>query len=154
MRNSNQASYFNWSLEGRRPSTRCCSKVGYEAVVFNSDFVNPVIFSDWLYELPDTIAQIVAFYLSAHVCFVDPQIDDLHDFVAYYSTGRIVDIRMANDPLTRVLFAICRNNLPHAPIIWLPNSLKCGNYADGSVEALTAAHSMESVIRELHACAP
>jgi hypothetical protein len=127
-----------------------------EAVVFNSDMVNPVVFSDWMLEPPALIASIVRLfrtYLAGYACFIGGQQDDLRDFVDYFAGGKIIDVRMVNDPLTRILFVVCRNNLPHAPIKWLENTLTCSG-AGRSIQAMIAGHSMETVVRELNACVP
>jgi hypothetical protein len=131
-------------------------KTNLEAVVFNSDMVNPVLFSDWMLEPPALIAPIVRLvrsYLGGYACFVGGQQDDVREFVDYFATGKISDVRMVNDPLTRLLLVVCRNNLPHAPIKWLENTLTCSGVGH-SIQAMVAGHSIETVVRELNACVP
>jgi hypothetical protein len=129
-------------------------KTNLEAVVFNSDMVNPVVFSDWMLEPPTLIAPIVRLfraYLSAYACFIGGQQDDLQEFIDYFATGRIRDVRMVNDLLTEILSSWCRDNLPHAPIKWLMNTLSCSG-TGSSFQAMVTGHSMETVVRELNAC--
>jgi hypothetical protein len=125
-------------------------KRGLEAVVFNSDLVNPVVFSDWLLEPPALIAPIVRLmraYWSARVCFQGTQVDDVQEYIDYFSSGKIRDVRMVNDPLTRMLFIACSNNLPHALIGWVSDTLTC------SSNGFFAGHMIDTVVRELNACA-
>jgi hypothetical protein len=112
------------------------------AVVFNADLANPVIFSDWMVApqvIPLTPA-VVQSYLGCRAGQFDPS---LRERSSYFASGNVKDIRMTNDPLTEKLIWFCDNNLPHAPIEWLSNSLSCSR--DG--------HGIETIIRELTACA-
>jgi hypothetical protein len=125
-------------------------KRGLEAVVFNSDLVNPVVFSDWMLEPPAIIAPIVRLlrgYLSARACFLGEQEDDVRQYIDYFRTGKITDVRMVNDPLTYMLFIACRDNLPHASARWLRDRLTC------SSSGLLAGHSIDTVVRESQLCA-
>jgi hypothetical protein len=108
------------------------------AVVFNSDMVNPVVFDDWMQTgRAGTLAQ------RAQSILCRGELDQsLRPFVAYFGSGRVRDVRMVNDPVTRILFGLCGHNLPHAPIEWLANTSMCSN--DG--------HGMRTVIRELDNC--
>jgi hypothetical protein len=125
------------------------TKQKLEAVVFNSDLVNPIIFSDWMLEPPwylePFIEAIRAFY-SLRACVLGDHDDDVQQYIEYFATGRIRDVRMVNDPLTRVLFLACQNNLPHASIEWLSDTLTC------SSNGLLAGHMIDNVARELQAC--
>jgi hypothetical protein len=112
-----------------------------EAVVFNSAPVNPMAFSDWALS-PE--AWLIARRINAARACGGWTPAELRDYVAYFATGQIHDVRMVNDPLTTYLFPICGNNLPHAPINWLVNTLTCSSNG----------HAIETVARELHACAP
>lgn len=103
--------------------------LGLEAVVFNSDLVNPVIFSDWALQpgSDNEAGQPVK-------CFPAR----IHPYLRYYySSGRIKDIRMVNDPLVNLLLGC---TLPHSEIEWLIDTSTC-SVADG--------HGIGTVIREL-----
>jgi hypothetical protein len=115
------------------------------AVVFNSDPVNPVIFTDWAVSpQAPLIARVIR---SAMVCR-GLSFPALRQYALYFATGKISDVRMVNDPLTKYLFPLCGNYLPHAPIEWLVNTRTCPN--DGWL----TGHQIETVVRELDACAP
>jgi hypothetical protein len=116
-------------------------RVQVGAVVFNSDLVNPLIFSDWTVapQATSLTPAVVQSYLGCTGQF-DPSLRELQ---SYFASGNVKDIRMTNDPLTEMLIRFCDNNLPHAPIEWLLNSLSCSR--DG--------HGIETIIRELTACA-
>jgi hypothetical protein len=114
-------------------------KTGLRAFVFNAAPVNPAIFSDWVL-MPD--ASLIARRIRAAAACVGWSSADARDYAAYISGGKLRDVRMVNDPLTNYLLPLC--NFPHAPIEWLVNTLTCSG--DG--------HAIETVVRELHACAP
>jgi hypothetical protein len=118
-----------------------------EAIVFNADLVNPIIFDDWMLYPPALLAPIYSYlraFRSTLSCAVGQSDIDVQLLIAYFGTGRIKDIRMVNDPLTKTLFDVCRGNAPHAPINWLVNTLSCSS----------GGHSIETVVHELKACAP
>ena len=112
-----------------------------EAFVFNSAPVNPLIFSDWV--LSPHASKIARRIRAAAACGGSSPAE-VKGHTDYFATGRIRDVRMVNDPLTKYLFPICGYAIPHAPLEWLANTLSCS--VDG--------HSIETVVRELHACAP
>ena len=117
------------------------------AIVFNSDMVNPIIYSDWMLYPSVWIAPLIKYlraYRSTLACSAGINSADVKTVIAYYQTGRIVDVRMVNDPLTKILFDVCHGNVPHAPINWLINRLSCSD----------SGHSIETVVHELKACAP
>jgi hypothetical protein len=116
-------------------------KNGLKASVFNAAPVNPSIFSDWTLT-PD--ASLIARRTCGVQACGGSLPADVKIFTDYFATGKIHDVRMVNDPLTIYLFPICGNLLPHAPIEWLLDTLTCS--ANG--------HGIETVVRELHACAP
>jgi hypothetical protein len=128
------------------------ARVQLDAIVYNSDMLTPLIFSDWLQTRQDNsvssvffdafINPIVRRAQSVFGCLgqTDPR---LRKFDKYFAKGKVIDVRMTNDPLTEWLYRACGNNLPHAPIKWLYNTSTCS--ADG--------HGMETVVRELKACA-
>lgn len=110
-----------------------------DAFVFNAAPVNPVAFSDWT--LMPEASEIVRRVQAVRACGGWTPADAAN-YTPYFATGHIHDVRMVNDPLTHYLFPICGNLLPHAPIEWLANTLMCsGN-----------GHSIETVVREVHAC--
>jgi hypothetical protein len=115
-----------------------------KAVVFNSDIVNPVIADDSLIESGATGAQFIE---SVYGCATGRFSVAVKTYVDYLSRGMITDIRMANDPLTKILVSLCHGHLPHAPVRWLVDALSCSSSA-------IAGHAIETVIRELRACAP
>jgi hypothetical protein len=126
-----------------------------EAVVFNSDMVNPVVFSDWSLEAPAVVAPIVGMwvgYLSAQICFFGGRDErgkhegEETQFEEYFKTGKITDVRMVNDPMTQILYRVCGNNLPHATIIWLRDTLSC------SAAGHLAGHRVDNIVRELDVC--
>jgi hypothetical protein len=117
------------------------------AVVFNSDLVNPVVVRDWMEQrdrrfmqtwwerlLPAWIARYGRRARSVFGCATVRA-------SPYLNSGRIKDIRMTNDPLTKWLFRAC-GSFPHAPIEWISNTSTCS--ADG--------HSIETVVHELQLC--
>jgi hypothetical protein len=110
----------------------------FTAAVYNSDMVNPIIFVDWLQLNFEPIPDLrrVASIVQCHGGAIGYQLTQ------YFNSGRITDVRMTNDPLTRVLFKICGNNLPHAPVNWLLNTSTCS--ADG--------HAIETVVHEMQVC--
>jgi hypothetical protein len=131
------------------------SKYNLEAVVFNSDIPNPVAFTGWMLQPPALIAPLISrlrAFLSLYTCVVG-SVDDPGQFQAYVSSGKLKDVRMVNDPLSKVLFSLCSNNLPHPPISWVENTLSCSGDGGNSIKALIAGHSMETVVRELQVCA-
>ena len=118
-------------------------KKSLDAIVFNSDPLNPVIFTGW-FSTKDT--PLILHWLeragrslkSIMRCFpnqpgVDPDVD--------YRNGNIRDIRMVNDFIVRDVLPIC--NFPHAPIEWVADTLNC-SAANG--------HAIATVVRELRAC--
>jgi hypothetical protein len=115
-------------------------KIKLGAVVFNSDMVNPVIFSEWM--LTPQAGSLTRLAQSIVGCRTGRFDHDSNVYSAYFALGRVKDVRMVNDPLTEVLFSMCGNNLPHAPIHWLVNTLSCSNNG----------HAIETVFRELQAC--
>jgi hypothetical protein len=115
-------------------------KIKLGAVVFNSDIVNPVIADDELLKPDASQSERVALSLAACRGLYTKR---MIQYINYLSSGAVKDIRMTNDPLTRFLFKRCADNLPHAAIEWLSDSSLCSS--DG--------HAMETVFRELTACA-
>jgi hypothetical protein len=114
-----------------------------DAVVFNSDPVNPVIFTEWVFvrEAPEILQWLQSVGQSVQSvigCFRNPIDDELS---RYYASGRIRDVRMVNDPLVRYFLPYC--NISHPPIEWLIDTLSC-SASDG--------HGITTVIRELQAC--
>jgi hypothetical protein len=126
--------------KGGGQATYAAAKIRLAAVVFNSDIVNPVIADDELLR-PDA-SESERRALSLHAC-QGLYTKRMIPYINYMSSGSIKDIRMTNDPLTRYLFKVCADNLPHASIEWLSDSSICSS--DG--------HAMETVLRELTACA-
>jgi hypothetical protein len=117
------------------------TRLKLKAVVFNSDMVNPIIFSDAMQAgLGNLVARPAASILGCRGR-IDPS---LAVYSAYFMLGNVEDVRMANDPLTDGLYRACGNNLPHAPIEWLINTLSCSG--DG--------HAIETVFRQLQVCIP
>ena len=112
------------------------------AIVFNSDMLNPLVFDHWATRnwgmtsltrearIAETLRACIEGY-------------DDRRLQSYLRTGNITDIRMTNDPLTSWIFWLCSNNLPHARIHWVSNTLSC-SAANG--------HSMENLVRELVLC--
>jgi hypothetical protein len=118
------------------------------AIVFNSDPVNELLFSDWLFspDAPEILQRMLALgrgVLSLYRCRTDQYEGEL---TRYIRKNRIRDIRMVNDIIAVYLLPHC--NLPHAPIEWLVDTLSCSN---GGV---TTGHSIDTVVRELQACTP
>lgn len=113
-----------------------------EAFVYNSAPVNPQAFSAWA--LDPHGWEVLRRIGAARACGGMVE-EDFKQYALYFATGKIHDIRLVNDPLTKYLFPICGRSLPHAPIEWLADTLACSS-GDG--------HSIETVVRELHACAP
>lgn len=118
------------------------------AIVFNSDPVNELIFTDWLYspDAPEIVQRMLSVgrgVRSLYQCRAG-QIDD--ELSRYIATGKIRDVRMINDIIAQYLLPHC--NLPHAPIEWLIDTLSCSS---GSV---LIGHSIDTVVRELQVCAP
>ncbi len=111
------------------------------AIVFNSDIANPVIFSDWMLGPRSNI--IARRIQSVRGCIYGQFVPNLLVHATYLTSGRVKDVRLVNDPLTEELFTVCRDNLPHAPIEWLINTMSCSS--DG--------HAIETVLRELQICA-
>jgi hypothetical protein len=119
-----------------------------EAVVFNSDVVNPLISLDWTAS-PDAPAiwqameQIGRRYLSGMGCATGQSSAAVQKFVDYYTTGKIRDVRMVNEFLVAFVLPYC--HLPHATIEWLIDTFDCS-------EGYIVAHSMDTVVHELQAC--
>jgi hypothetical protein len=115
--------------------------------------LNPVIFDDWMQASEDNsyssvfrdwfINPIIRRAVTIMRCaYNDPR---LGKFAVYLRTGNIRDVRMTNDPLTKILSRlsiVCANNLPHAQIEWLYNTSSCS----------AKGHAIETVVRELRAC--
>ena len=126
-----------------------------DAVAFNSDPVNPAIFTDWM--LTSDAPAIVNWMLavghgvgSGLGCQTSQLDHNSQSLAAYLRSGRIKDVRMVNDVIATYVLPHC--NFPHAPIDWLVDTLSCS--ADGSlIESLTRGHQIETVVRELQACA-
>jgi hypothetical protein len=115
-----------------------------EAVVFNSDIVNPLIFGDWVLSsdaplILQWIKTTGRTFQSVTKCFANSDDNDLRQ---YYMTGTIRDVRMVNDPVVRYFLPYC--SLPHADFEWLLDNSNC-SANDG--------HGIVTVIRELQACA-
>jgi hypothetical protein len=114
------------------------------AVVFNSDAVNPETFTDWLQvsfvdRVKDYLRHVgrpIQSILGCDTGTVSP------DIKTYFASRNITDVRMTNDPLSVGLFFFCGDNLIHAPVEWLANTMTCSN--DG--------HAIETVFQELQAC--
>jgi hypothetical protein len=122
-----------------------------DAVVFNSDLVNPVIYSDWALSpnAPDILEWIVRTGRSVQSlvgCATGHFDASLQKSTAYYATGRVRDVRMVNDPIVELILPYCQ--IPHAPIEWLVDTFACS--AGGYVQA----HAIDTVVRELKACLP
>jgi hypothetical protein len=120
---------------------------GSRAIVLNSDPVNELIFSDWLFspdalEIVQRMQAIGRGIRSLYQCKIGAIDGELTHYIA--STNSIRDIRMVNDIIAVYLLPHC--NLPHAPIEWIADTLACSS---GSV---MVGHSIETVVRELHAC--
>jgi hypothetical protein len=115
------------------------------AVVFNSDLVNSVLFSDSMYAVERNVLtrwfRDNRRWAQSVMGCATPQANA--QLSAYFSSGRIRDIRLTNDPLTEWLFTVCGTNLPQAPVEWVANNSTCSD--DG--------HSIETLIRELQECA-
>ena len=90
------------------------------------------------------IVRMFRAYLSAWTCFVGGHNDDVAEFVAYFQKGSIKDVRMVNDPLTRIILGVCHDHLPHARVEWVSNTLSCSS--DG--------HAIVTVVRELQSACP
>jgi len=105
-----------------------------DAIVFNSDPVNPLLY------LPDVPAGNMwdHFVQTIRLCRTPPSDGRMNN---YYMTGKIKDVRMVNDPFVEYFYPYCR--FPHAPFQWLVDTLDC-SANDG--------HSISTVIRELRAC--
>ena len=114
-----------------------------DAIVFNSDLVNPAVSYDWLQlpYAPEFLRALVAMGYGVQSICGTGRSGNVKQYVNYVTGGRIKDVRMVNDPLVKYLLPYC--NLPHAPIGWLQNTLTC---PDGG-------HAIETVIRELQVCA-
>lgn len=115
------------------------------AAVFNSDVVNPVFYTDpittpSLSSIIDRFLQL--FFQSYTLCRQGQFNDELRPYAQYLTSGKGRDIRMVNDPLIAKLYMYCGNNLPHAPIEWIGNTLACSN----------EGHAIETVVRELRVC--
>jgi len=119
------------------------AKIQLDAVVFNSDIVNPVIADDGLFTAHAGSTQ--RFILSITGCLTGQFGGALKSYTQYLATGRIRDVRMVNDFLIKMFFRACGNNLPHAPIEWLVDTLNCSAGDHG--------HEIDTIIRELQACA-
>jgi hypothetical protein len=126
--------------KGGGQATYAAARIKLGAVVFNSDIVNPVIADDEL--LRPNVSSSERVRLSLDACR-GLYTKHVIPYINYMTSGAIKDIRMTNDPLTQFLFERCGDNLPHAAIEWLSNSSMCSS--DG--------HAMETVFRELTACA-
>jgi hypothetical protein len=123
-------------------------RISLEAVVFNSDPVNPVIFADWMLTNETTWLERGARTFT--MCFGLSSDHDLQRYIAYLENRKIRDVRTVNDPVSKFLLHFC--NPPHAPIEWLVNTLSCST--DGNaIEAVIRGHLIETVVRELQACA-
>jgi len=130
---------FTGHSKGGGQAQFASARLEMEAVVLNSDMVNPLIFSDWTVE-PDAVSLSPAVVQSVLGCSIGLSAPDVP--LDYFASGRIRDIRMTNDPLTEMLIRFCGNNLPHASVEWLFDSLSCSR--DG--------HGIETVVRELELC--
>jgi hypothetical protein len=120
---------------------------GSRAIVLNSDPVNELIFSDWLFspdalEIVQRMQAIGRGIRSLYQCKIGAIDGELTHYIA--STNSIRDKRMVNDIIAVYLLPHC--NLPHALIEWIADTLACSS---GSV---MVGHSIETVVRELHAC--
>jgi hypothetical protein len=115
------------------------ARTSLQAIVFNSDIVNPVIYLS-PFQQDSSIDHLMQSILGCKRARFDRE---LRVYSAYLSSGAVRDIRMVNDPLTELLYAACGDHLPHAPVEWLANTLSCPN-DDG--------HSIRTVIRELRVC--
>jgi hypothetical protein len=115
------------------------------AIVFNSDPVNPLIFSDFVrIRYAPAIVQFMINMVRAGQSIVSCRHSQPHSNISkYMASGAIKDIRMVNDPLVLYLLPHC--SFPHAPIEWLVDSLDCST---------DSGHEIVTVIRELRACAP
>jgi hypothetical protein len=114
-----------------------------DAIVFNSDLVNPTISREWLLGryVPEFVRTLVAFvYGLQSICGGGHSDSKMKQYADYLKTDRIKDIRMANDRLVKLL-SLC--DLPHAKIGWLEDTLTCPD-ADG--------HAITTVIRALQVC--
>jgi len=116
-----------------------------DAVVFNSDLVNPIIFRDWVLtpDAPAILQWVQATgrtFQSMTKCFPSTDDDSLRQ---YYARGNIIDVRMVNDPFAKYFLPYC--SLPHADIEWLSDTLTC---------SVNDGHAIDTVVRELKACAP
>lgn len=113
------------------------SAVGLElpAIVFNSDWVGKNHFTMVMQSNSDTITSNKAID-----CF--PTDDSF--LTHYFQSGAVKDVRMVNDPLVKWLRDTFGCSLPHANIEWLVDTSSCSS-DDG--------HSIETVVRELKACA-
>lgn len=112
-----------------------------EAIVFNSDPVNPIIFTSsysadspvilqWFQTARRALQSIAS-------CFSKP--GEAARSNPYYLSGHIRDIRMTNDFLAKYVLLNC--NFPHAPIEWLTDTSTC------------EGHGIDTVVRELGVCA-
>jgi hypothetical protein len=93
------------------------AKIKLDAIVFNSDIVNPVIADDALLTADTPWTDLVAAH-SIAACRGEFA-SRLKSYSDYVRSGRIRDVRMVNDPVGQFFFSRCGNNLPHAPIEWL-----------------------------------
>jgi hypothetical protein len=120
-----------------------------DAVVFNSDLVNPVIYTDWALspEAPAALQWMIATgrNVQSLIGCTGQFKTSQQGYIAYYATGRVKDIRMVNDPIVELLLPYC--HIPHAPIDWLIDTFAC------SAGSYMQAHAIETVLRELKACA-
>jgi hypothetical protein len=116
------------------------ARLTLKAAVFNSDMINPTIFSDWAVSPQANMFQRSFASLLGCLGATEPQ---LRFYNSYLNSGNVEDIRMTNDPLTQKLFGVCGDNLPHAPIEWISDTLSCS--IDG--------HAILTVSRELKVCA-
>jgi hypothetical protein len=120
------------------------ASIKLDAVVFNSDLVNPTVSTDWLQlpYAPAILRTLIALGFGVNsICGGSHSDGKMKQYVNYLQGGGIRDIRMVNDPLVNLL-SNC--HLPHATVGWLANTLTCPD--DGG-------HAIETVIRELQVCA-
>jgi hypothetical protein len=120
-------------------------QMNLDAIVFNADPVNPVIFYDWTLspyvpEIVQKILTLVRGIQSIMRCRPNQLDDHLRQ---YFASGRVRDVRMVNDILAKYLLPHC--DFPHAPTEWLVDTLTC---------SATDGHGIETVVRELRVCPP
>jgi hypothetical protein len=115
-----------------------------DAVVFNANPVNPIIFTSYMSnndytEITRYLRNLQREAKSVIGCFLDtPDIAS----TTYYGSGRIRDVRTVTDFIAKYFLANC--NIPHAPIEWLVDTFTC---------TAKEGHGIGSVVRELGACA-